>query len=91
MSRTASKLSNNMAPIPPFGKSFSLEMVLADVPVETRLWKPDTAPQATVTNRIGNRSPELSVWKPVFPAGKMHFFLDQTKNKGKCGNNDQGE
>lgn len=91
MARTASKLSNNMAPIPTFGISFSLEMVLEDVPEETRLWKPDIAPQATVTNRIGNRSPDFSLWKPVFPAGKMHFFLDQTKNNGKCGNNDQGE
>ena len=38
---------------------------MEEVPEDTRLWKPDTAPQATVTNRMGNRSPRLSLWKPV--------------------------
>ena len=40
-------------------------LALEEVPEETRLWKPDTAPQATVTNKIGNRSPDFSLWKPV--------------------------
>ena len=43
-------------------------MVLEDVPEETRLWKPETAPQATVTNKIGNKFfvVETSVnWKHV--------------------------
>ena len=35
--------------------SFSLETVLEDVPEETRLWKPETAPQAMVMNKIGNK------------------------------------
>ena len=37
--------------------SFSFSTVLDDVPEETRLWKPETAPHATVTNRIGNIEP----------------------------------
>jgi len=36
-----------------------------EVPDETRLWNPETAPQATVTNRIGNISPNVSLWNPV--------------------------
>ena len=63
--RTASKLSKSIAPKPTFGISFSLVIALEEVPEETRLWKPDTAPQATVTNKIGNRSPDFSLWKPV--------------------------
>ena len=47
------------------GISRSLSMVLEEVPEDTRLWKPDTAPQATVTNRIGNRVPRLALSKPV--------------------------
>ena len=39
--------------------------LVEDVPEETRLWKPETAPQATVTNKIGNISPSFSLWKPV--------------------------
>ena len=46
--------------------SFSFSTVLEEVLLDTRLWKPETAPQATVTNRIGNRSPRLSLWKPVY-------------------------
>ena len=46
--------------------SFSFSMVLEEVPEDTRLWKPETAPQATVTKRIGNKSPRLSLWKPVY-------------------------
>ena len=37
--------------------SFSFSTVFEDVPEETRLWKPETAPQATVTNRMGNIEP----------------------------------
>ena len=32
-----------------------IEMVLEEVPEETRLWKPETAPQAMVTKRMGKR------------------------------------
>ena len=35
------------------------------MPEETRLWKPETAPQATVTKRIGNIVPSFSFVKPV--------------------------
>ena len=45
--------------------SRSFSIVFEEVPLETRLWKPETAPHATVTNRIGNRSPRLSLWKLV--------------------------
>ena len=36
--------------------SVSLAIILEDVPEDTRLWKPDMAPQAIVTKRIGKRS-----------------------------------
>ena len=39
--------------------------LVEDVPEETRLWKPETAPQATVTNRMGNMVPSFSLVKPV--------------------------
>ena len=45
--------------------SFSFSTVLEEVPEETRPWKPETAPQATVTNRMGNMVPSFSLVKPV--------------------------
>ena len=33
--------------------SASFEIIFELVPLETRLWKPETAPQAIVTKRIG--------------------------------------
>ena len=48
-----------------FSISFSFSTVLEEVPEETRLWKPETAPQATVTNRMGNMVPSFSLVKPV--------------------------
>ena len=36
--------------------SFSLATILEDVPELTSEWKPETAPQAIVTKRIGKRS-----------------------------------
>ena len=45
--------------------SFSFSTVLEEVPEETKLWKPETAPQATVTNRMGNMVPSFSLLKPV--------------------------
>ena len=62
---TARRLSRTMAPYPTFSISFSFEIVLEDVPDDTRLWNPDTAPHATVTNRIGKSVPRLSFWNPV--------------------------
>ena len=47
--------STTMAPYPTIGISFSLLMVLEEVPEDTRLWKPETAPQAMVTNKVGNK------------------------------------
>jgi len=35
----------------------SFSSILGVVPDEIRAWKPDTAPQAMVMNRKGNRSP----------------------------------
>ena len=63
--RTASRLSRTIAPYPTFCISFSFAMVFEEVPDDTRLWNPETAPQATVTNRIGNRSPDAALWNPV--------------------------
>ena len=40
-------------------------MVLDEVPEDTRLWKPDTAPQAMVTNRVGNRALPSAATKPL--------------------------
>ena len=62
----------------------SLEIVLEDVPEDTRLWKPDTAPQATVTKKwIVNMSPDFSLWKPV-NIGRFIVGCDskQTNNSG---------
>ena len=44
---------------------FLLAIVLDEVPDETSEWNPDTAPQATVTNKIGNIVPSCSFLKPV--------------------------
>ncbi len=48
-------LSISMAPKDTGSMFFSFLICLDAVPEETREWKPDTAPQAMVTNRIGNR------------------------------------
>ena len=34
---------------------------MEEVPEDTRLWKPESAPQATETNRTGNIMPEAVV------------------------------
>ena len=47
--------STTMAPYPTIGISFSLLIVFDDVPDDTRLWKPETAPHAIVTNNVGNK------------------------------------
>ena len=44
-----------MAPYPTIGISFSLLIVFEEVPEDTREWNPETAPQAIVTNKVGNR------------------------------------
>ena len=46
-------------------------MVLDEVPEDTRLWNPDTAPQATVTNRMGNMVPSFSLLNPVKAGSSM--------------------
>ena len=58
--------SRTIAPYPTFCISFSFAMVFEEVPDDTRLWNPETAPQATVTNRIGNRSRDVALWNPVY-------------------------
>src|SRR5699024_10008917 len=57
---TASRLSSTIAPYPTLSIPFSLDTVLEEVPDETRLWNRETAPQATVTNKIGNNVPSPS-------------------------------
>ena len=42
-----------------------MDTVFEEVPEDTKLWNPETAPQATVTNNIGNKSPSWSLWNPV--------------------------
>ena len=63
--RTASTLSSIIAPYPTLSISFSLAIVFEDVPDDTSEWKPETAPQATVTNKIGNIVPSCSFLNPV--------------------------
>ena len=53
MTRTARKPSVSMEPKPTNLASVSHLSCLDDVPEETRQWKPETAPQAMVTNRKG--------------------------------------
>src|SRR5699024_6416343 len=62
---TARRLSRTIAPYATYSISFSFDIVLDEVPEDTRLWNPDTATQATVTNRIGKSVPRLSFWNPV--------------------------
>ena len=62
---TARKPSSSMEPNPIRRMSRSLESCLDVVPEDTRLWNPDTAPQATVTNRMGKRLMPLTV-NPVY-------------------------
>src|SRR5687768_8960813 len=50
--------SISMAPYPMKRASVSLRIILGVVPEEMREWKPDTAPQAMVMNRKGNRLPD---------------------------------
>ena len=56
--------SKSIAPKPINGISFSLLTVFEDVPDDTRLWKPETAPHAIVTNSVGNRYESLTL-KPL--------------------------
>ena len=50
----ARRLSNSMAPKDTGSMFFSFLICLEAVPEDTREWKPETAPQAIVTNKIGN-------------------------------------
>ena len=50
----ASMLSMSIAPNETGSMFFSFLICLDAVPEDTREWKPETAPQAIVTNRIGN-------------------------------------
>ena len=54
--------------------SFSFLTCFEAVSEETRLWKPETAPHATVTKRIGNMDPVAAV-KPV-KAGRFIVGLE---------------
>ena len=50
----ASILSISIAPNETGSMFFSFLICLDAVPEDTREWKPETAPQAIVTNKIGN-------------------------------------
>ena len=52
---TAKKLSKSIAPKETGSIAFSLLICFDDVPDDTREWKPDTAPHAMVTNKVGNK------------------------------------
>ena len=52
--RIASILSINMAPNETGSMFFSFLICLEAVPDDTSEWNPETAPQAIVTNKIGN-------------------------------------
>ena len=51
----ARRLSKSMAPKDTGSMFFSFLICLEAVPEATREWKPDTAPQAMVTNSAGNK------------------------------------
>ena len=55
---TATKDSINMPAYPMKGACISFSSNLGVVPEEIREWKPDTAPQAMVMNRNGNKVPD---------------------------------
>ena len=52
---TPSKLSRSIAPKETGNISFSFLICFEAVPEETSAWKPETAPQAIVTNKYGKR------------------------------------
>ena len=64
IARTPTKDSTTMAPYPTLTASASFSTCLEEVPEDTRLWNPESAPHATETNRTGNIIPEAVV-KPV--------------------------
>ena len=56
--------------------SFSLETCLEEVLVETRLWKPESAPQATETNSSGNMFlPAAESASSVAPSAIIGAFI----------------
>ena len=57
--------------------SFSLATIFEEVPELTREWKPDTAPQAIVTKRMGKRSRFLTS-KPTKAGILSVGFLTKT-------------
>ena len=49
----------------------------------------DTAPQATVTNRIGKSVPRFSFWNPV-KAGRIHGRMSKDQSKDRsCDHTDK--
>ena len=55
----------------------SLETIFEDVPEETSEWKPETAPQAIVTKRIGKRSSPFTS-KPTKAGSLISGFSKKT-------------
>ena len=55
--------------------SFSESSCLEVVPEPIREWKPDTAPQATVMNRVGNRVVPVTPFQPT-KAGSSTVMLE---------------
>lgn len=51
--------------------SFSLLSCFAVVPEATSEWKPEIAPQATVTKSIGKRQPKLLSRKAVYDSNSI--------------------
>ena len=51
--QTPRSVSTTIAPYPTKSISFSFFTVFEDVPEDTRLWKPETAPHAMVTKSVG--------------------------------------
>ena len=54
ITRTANNDSSNMEPYPTCNISFSFLICLELVSLDTREWKPLTAPHAIVINKVGN-------------------------------------
>ena len=53
-------------------------MDLDDVPEDTRLWKPETAPQAMVMNRMGNSGWPFTVKPTKAGIPLMEGFVTKT-------------
>ena len=67
-----------MLPYPTCNISFSFLICLLLVSLETKEWKPLTAPHAIVTNNVGNKYDPVSVVNPVKAGVSIVGLLTKT-------------